>query len=254
MMCKKLNRINRYWSIKELNLLQNNELKLILHNINYYLDSLEVKNRIIWAEKYLPKLAILSSSFGIQSSVSLHLMTNYYPNISIILIDTGYLFPETYRFIDRLTERMRLNLHVFRPDISAAWQEVRYGKLWEQGIKGIKQYNILNKVEPMKRALKILKVGTWFSGLRRNQSYSRRKLPILTIQNGVFKFLPIVDWSNHQIHQYIKQYSLEYHPLWAKGYVSVGDVHTSSKWQVGMKEEETRFFGLQRECGLHITD
>lgn len=253
-MYKKLNKINHCWNIEELNLLENSELEIVLNNINGYLESLEAKNRIIWAEKYLPKSAILSSSFGIQSSVSLHLMTNYYSNIAIVLIDTGYLFPETYRFVDQLTEKMQLNLHVFRANISSAWQEARYGKLWEKGIDSMKQYNTFNKVEPMNRALKILKVGTWFSGVRRCQSYSRKNFPILTIQNGVFKFFPIVDWNNHQIYEYIQQHTLEHHPLWQQGYVSVGDVHTSSKWKPGMKEEETRFFGLQRECGLHLSD
>lgn len=249
-----LNRINRCWNIEELRSLESSELRFVLNDINYYLESLDLHNRMVWAEKYLPKLFILSSSFGIHASVSLHFMTNYYSNISIVLIDTGYLFPETYNFIDQLTKKMKLNLHVFRPNISAAWQESRYGKLWKQGIEGIKKYNFINKVEPMQRALVELKVGTWFAGLRRNQSYSRKKLPILMIQNEIFKFLPIVDWSNYQIHQYIKKNSLEYHPLWSKGYVSIGDVHTTSKWKDGMKEEETRFFGLQRECGLHVID
>lgn len=254
-MCNELlSKINRCWNLEELYLLKNSEFRLTLDNINRYLESLEAGHRIMWAEKYLPKLAVLSSSFGIQSSVSLHLMGNYYPNILIVLIDTGYLFPETYCFIDKLKKQMRLNLYVFKSEISSAWQEARYGKLWEQGIDGIRQYNFINKIEPMHRALKTLKVRTWFAGARRQQACTRRKLPILTIQHGVFKFFPIVDWTNQQIHQYIEQHSLEYHPLWFQGYVSVGDVHTSSKWQPGMQEEETRFFGLQRECGLHVTD
>lgn len=254
MINKKFNDIRSYWNIKQLNVLQYKELKLILHEINDYLEPLDARDRIIWAKKYLPKSAILSSSFGIQSAVSLHLMMNYYPNIIIVLIDTGYLFPETYWFIDRLTKQMKLNLHVFCSNISAAWQEVRYGKLWEKGIKGIEKYNFINKVEPMNRALKKLKVGTWFAGLRRYQSFSRGKLPILAIQNEVFKFLPIVDWNDHQIRQYIQRYSLEHHPLWNQGYLSVGDIHTSSKCLPGMKEEDTRFFGLKRECGLHVVD
>lgn len=253
-MNKLLHIVNQPWTFTELNSLEINEQKLILIKINQYLESLNTEDRFIWATKYLPNQTILSSSFGIQSSVSLHLTTRYYPNIPIILIDTGYLFPETYQFIDRLTEKMQLNLHVFSPNQSAAWQEARYGKLWTQGIKGIKQYNAINKVEPMHRALRALKVKTWFSGLRRNQSDSRKNLPIITIQNGVFKFLPIVDWDSFQIRKYIEKYSLEYHPLSQQGYVSVGDVHTSKKWKPGMKEEETRFFGLQRECGLHIID
>ncbi|WP_159714668.1 phosphoadenylyl-sulfate reductase [Blochmannia endosymbiont of Camponotus nipponensis] len=253
-MNKSLNIINHCWTFAELNSLDINEQALVLMKINQYLESLKTADRCKWAVEYLPNQAILSSSFGIQSLVSLHLITYYYPNIPIILIDTGYLFPETYRFIDRLTKKMQLNLHVFSPKQSAAWQEARYGKLWEQGIKGIQQYNTINKIEPMHRALKTLKVKTWFAGLRRDQSDSRKKLPIITIQNGMFKFLPIVDWNTSQIHRYINQHSLEYHPLQKQGYLSIGDVHTSKKWEPGMKEEDTRFFGLQRECGLHIID
>ncbi|URJ28019.1 phosphoadenylyl-sulfate reductase [Candidatus Blochmannia vicinus] len=253
-MNKLLNIINYCWAFKKLNSFNINEQKLILNKINQHLESLTTEDRFKWAVEHLPSQAILSSSFGIQSSVSLHLTTYYYPNIPIILIDTGYLFPETYRFIDQLTEKMQLNLHVFSPKQSAAWQEARYGKLWEQGINGIKQYNNINKVEPMHRALKTLKVQTWVAGLRRNQSSSRKKLPIIAIQNGIFKFLPIIDWDTSQIYRYMKKHSLEYHPLWKQGYVSIGDIHTSIKWKPGMKEEETRFFGLQRECGLHIID
>ncbi|WP_331828388.1 phosphoadenylyl-sulfate reductase [Candidatus Blochmannia sp. SNP] len=253
-MNKLLNIVNYCWTFTKFNSFNINEQKLILSKINQHLESLTTEDRFKWALEHLPNQAILSSSFGIQSPVSLHLTTYYYPNIPIILIDTGYLFPETYRFVDQLTEKMQLNLHVFSPNQSAAWQEARYGKLWEQGINGIKQYNNINKVEPMHRALKTLKVKTWFAGLRRNQSNSRKKLPIITVQNGIFKFLPIIDWDTSQIYRYMKTHSLEYHPLWKQGYVSIGDVHTSIKWKPGMKEEETRFFGLQRECGLHIID
>ena len=91
----------------------------------------------------------------------------------MILTDTGYLFPETYQFIDELTDKLKLNLQVYRAKESAAWQEARYGKLWEQGVEGIEKYNEINKVEPMNRALKELNAQTWFAGLRREQSGSR---------------------------------------------------------------------------------
>ncbi|MBX4276529.1 phosphoadenosine phosphosulfate reductase family protein, partial [Mycobacterium tuberculosis] len=78
------------------------------------------------------------------------------PDIPVILTDTGYLFPETYQFIDELTDKLKLNLKVYRAAESAAWQEARYGKLWEQGVEGIEKYNEINKVEPMNRALKEL--------------------------------------------------------------------------------------------------
>jgi len=227
------------------------ERVMALAEVNNQLDKLSAQERVSWALENLPGDFVLSSSFGIQAAVSLHLVTRQQPDIPVILTDTGYLFPETYQFIDTLTETLDLNLQVFRAEQSAAWQEARYGKLWEQGVEGIEKYNLINKVEPMNRALQTLGGQTWFAGLRRDQSGSRAHLPVLAIQRGVFKFLPIIDWDNRQVYQYLQQHGLSYHPLWDQGYLSVGDTHTTRKWEPGMAEEETRFFGLKRECGLH---
>lgn len=222
-----------------------------LADINRWLEGQSAEQRVGWALEHLPDVQVLSSSFGIQAAVSLHLVSRQRPDIPVILTDTGYLFPETYQFIDSLTEQLQLNLQVFRAETSPAWQEARYGKLWEQGVAGIERYNQLNKVEPMTRALQSLGAQSWFAGLRREQSGSRAQLPVLAIQRGVFKLLPIIDWDNKQVWQYLKQHGLSYHPLWEQGYLSVGDTHTTRKWEPGMNEEDTRFFGLKRECGLH---
>ncbi|ERK12506.1 MAG: phosphoadenylyl-sulfate reductase [Pantoea sp.] len=224
---------------------------MALAETNAQLEKQSAEERLGWALKQLPGAFVLSSSFGIQAAVLLHMVTQQQPDIPVILTDTGYLFPETYRFIDELTDKLNLNLQVFRAETSPAWQEARYGKLWEQGVEGIEKYNQINKVEPMNRALETLGAQTWFAGLRRDQSGSRAHLPVLAIQRGVFKVLPIIDWDNRQVHQYLKQHGLKYHPLWDEGYLSVGDTHTTKKWEPGMAEEETRFFGLKRECGLH---
>jgi len=207
--------------------------------------------RVAWALERFPSNIVLSSSFGAQAAVLLHMVTRQRADIPVILIDTGYLFPETYRFIDELTERLKLNLHVYRAELSPAWQEARYGKLWEQGLEGIERYNWINKVEPMQRALEELQVKAWFSGLRRQQSRSRANREILELSKGRLRIHPIVDWTDRDIYNYLKKYDLPYHPLWHEGYVSIGDWHTTSKLLDGMSEEDTRFFGLKRECGLH---
>lgn len=222
-----------------------------LAGINATLERMTAEERVAWALEHLTPEFMLSSSFGIQAAVMLHMVTRMRPGIPVVVTDTGYLFPETYRFIDELTDRLQLNLKVYRSEMSPAWQEARFGKLWEQDVEGIERYNKLNKVEPMERAMSELRVGTWFSGLRREQASSRSDLPVLAVQRGVFKVLPVVDWSNKDIHYYLERHQLPYHPLWEQGYVSVGDVHTTSKLEDGMTEEQTRFFGLKRECGLH---
>ncbi|MBN3265365.1 phosphoadenylyl-sulfate reductase [Pectobacterium brasiliense] len=239
------------FNLEALNALPKAEQVAALAVVNGQLEQLSAQERVSWALENLPSDYVLSSSFGIQAAVSLHLVTQQRPDIPVILTDTGYLFPETYQFIDALTEQLKLNLQVYRAAESPAWQEARYGKLWEQGVEGIERYNLLNKVEPMNRALSELKAKTWFAGLRREQSGSRGELPVLAIQRGVFKFLPIIDWDNRTVYRYLKENGLGYHPLWDQGYLSVGDTHTTRKWEPGMAEEETRFFGLKRECGLH---
>ena len=231
--------------------LSKTEQTAALAEVNALLETKTAEERVQWAIENLENEIVLSSSFGIQAAVCLHLVTAAKADTPIILTDTGYLFPETYQFIDDLTKQLNLNLKIYSAKYSAAWQEARHGKLWEQGIEGLDKYNKLNKVEPMKRALEELSAKTWISGLRRSQSSSRGDLPVLSIQNGCFKFLPIIDWSNKQVHYYLEENGLSYHPLWDKGYVSVGDVQTSRPLEAGMSEEDTRFFGLKRECGLH---
>ena len=222
-----------------------------LDEVNAELEALTPEERVAWAIEHLPGEHALSSSFGIQSAMLLHMVTQVKPDIPVILTDTGYLFDETYRFIDEMTERLNLNLKVYKAEMSPAWQEARYGKRWEQGIEGIEDYNKQNKVEPMQRALTELNIGTWFAGLRREQSRSRADLGVLRIQNGRYKVHPVINWRNKDVYQYLKKHNLPYHPLWDKGYMSVGDWHTSQPLLPGMTEEETRFNGLKRECGLH---
>lgn len=226
-----------------------------LESVTPCLEKLSATERVQWALDYLPGQAILTSSFGAQSAVMLHMVTRLKQEIPVVMIDTGYLFPETYVFVDALRDRLSLKLKIFRSDLSPAWQEAKFGRLWEQGLEGIERYNQFNKVEPMARALHSLNARSWFSGLRRSQSASRSGIQIVqTHQQDVVKVHPLADWTDRDIHAYLKTHDLPYHPLREKGYVSIGDSHTSRPLDSLSIEEETRFFGLVRECGLHQPD
>ena len=215
------------------------------------IEAAPAEERIRLAYQHYGERLVLSTSFGVQSAVMLHMVTQIVPQIPILFIDTGYLFPETYRFAAELGQRLSLNLKTFRSQQSAAQQEALYGKLWEQGLDGLKQYNELNKVEPMNRAITELGAQAWISGLRRVQSNSRKRRPAIEKQNKIVKLYPIIDWSDKAIYDYLTQHDLPYHPLWDQGYASVGDWHSTSKLSAGMHVEDTRFGGLKRECGLH---
>lgn len=210
------------------------------------------QERVAWALENLPGEHVLTSSFGAQAAVSLHLVTRLSPGIPVIFIDTGYLFPETYRFVEELTARLELNLRVYRSQMSPAWQESRHGLRWEQGLEGLAAYNRDNKVLPMQQALQELDVGTWFAGLRRSQSESRAAVEFVSWSGGNrCKVHPIADWSDRDVHRYLKAHNLPYHPLWEQGYVSIGDVHSTRALHEVEHPDQTRFGGLKRECGLH---
>ncbi len=222
-----------------------------LGDVNRGFVSLSPQQRIEQAAELLPAGHVLTSSFGAQAAVMLHLTNVVIPRIPVILIDTGYLFPETYRFIDELTERLHLNLKVFRSDESPAWQESRFGKLWDQGLGGIEKYNRLNKREPLEVAMSALGAETWFAGLRRDQAATRAHIAPIEHKSGRYKVHPIFDWTDRDVGRYLAEHQLPYHPLWEKGYPSIGDWHTTRSLAEVDRVEDVRFFGLKRECGLH---
>lgn len=215
------------------------------------LEKASAEDRIKWAVEQYGDGLVMTTSFGIQAAVMLHLVTRVAPKIPVIFIDTGYLFPETYKFARDLTESLGLNIKKYVPAMTAAEQEALHGKQWEQGIDGLKRYNFINKVEPMDRAVRELGATAWLAGLRRTQGSTREALKVVQQQNKITKVHPIIDWDNRTVHRYLTQHGLNYHPLWDQGYVSVGDWHSTTKLLDGMKEEDTRFGGLKRECGLH---
>ncbi len=218
---------------------------------NEMLSKLSPQQRVRWSLENLPGDFMLSSSFGIQSALMLHLVTQEWPDIPVVLIDTGYLFPETYQFVDQLSDQLKLNLKVYQPRMSPAWQEAMYGKRWEQGRKGIEAYNEEAKVAPMRRALDELNINTWFAGLRRSQSDTRTQREFVELNGERWKVHPVVDWTDRQVHEYLQTHNLPYHPLREKGYVSIGDWHSTQSLLDVDDETQTRFMGLGRECGLH---
>lgn len=219
--------------------------------VNSELSTASAADRVDWARQQFEQGLVMTSSFGAQSAVMLHLVTCQLPDIPVILIDTGYLFPETYRFANELTQRLGLNLKVFRPNITAGWLEAIHGKLWTSP-DGLKEYHRIVKVEPMQRALNELNVTAWLAGLRSQQTDHRGSLRVIERQGDYIKVHPILDWSTKDVHDYLTTHDLPYHPLYEKGYKSIGDVHSTLPITAGMDERQGRFGGMAQECGLHL--
>lgn len=195
---------------------------------------------------------VASTSFGLQAAVMLKLIADHAPGIPVVFIDTGYHFPETYRYAEELTKRFGTDLRIYQPTHSAARMEALYGKLWEQGKEGMDQYGVFTKIEPMDRALRELGADVWISGVRRSHSSTRIERPFAEQQKRTLKAYPILDWPDAQISAYMHDHGLPPHPLAEQGYVTMGDWHSTRPAVDGLDAEATRFNGEKYECGLHL--
>jgi len=224
-----------------------------LDAVNRELANAEPADVIRWASETFGGGLAMTSSFGAESAVSLHMATRIVPRIPVITVDTGYFFPETYKFMEELRKRFDLNLKVYQSPISPARMEAIYGKLWEKefGEEGLTRYNRLRKVEPMERAIKEIGVKAWVAGLRADQTDHRATLRTVEMRpDGVYKVQPILKWTAREIDIYMTIHDLPYHPLKAEGYSSIGDYHTTEK----ADGREGRFGGLKQECGIHLPE
>ena len=212
--------------------------------------------QVAWADRVFRRRLIVSTSFGIQSAVILHLVSRMLPEIPVVFIDTGYLVSETYRYAEELTALLHLNVRRYAGTETPAEMEARRGKLWETDLD---EYHRIRKVEPMRRAIEELDAHAWIAGLRADQTTFRATLDPVTFQDGIFKIHPILRWRSQDVYYYMEHYRLPQHPLWEKGYTRVGDWHTTSVGSVagdgsgGDGDKSTRFDGRAEECGLHTS-
>lgn len=213
---------------------------------------LDAGKRLQWLFREFGNRVVASTSFGIQSAVMLDLIAENAPEIPVVFVDTGYLFPETYRYGEALVSRFGTDLRVYQPLMTPARMEAVHGRLWEGDAKAAERYGIITKVEPMDRALRELKTDVWVSGVRRSHSSTRADRSFAERQKQTLKVYPILDWSDGDVTAHMDQRKLPAHPLARLGYVTMGDWHSTRPATDGVNPESTRFNGAKYECGLHL--
>jgi len=215
------------------------------------LEGVTAPERMEWAILNYPGKILLTTSFGAQSAAFLHLATRIKKDLPLLFIDTGYHFPETLEFAQELTKKLNLNLQTVRPLLTPEEIEQKHGKLWEMGPKGLEKFHEIVRVEPMQRAMNQINPSLWVAGLRRTSADSRKELSVVSQTQSRIKLLPILDWTDRQVGEYLHQHSLPYHPLWSKGYISIGDRVTTKRLDEVNDPAQLRHFGWKRECGIH---
>jgi phosphoadenosine phosphosulfate reductase len=219
---------------------------------------LDAEGRLSWAYHTFGDGLVVTTSFGIQSAVLLHMVSRLSerisgPGIPVLWVDTGYLPAETYHYADLLQELLPINLQVVQAELSPARMEARHGRLWETGqVEDLQLYNRIRKVEPLDRALADLQTRCWASGVRGGQTDHRLTMRPIDPVRGRWSLRPLLEWSTRDVFYYMENNGLPQHPLFAKGYSTVGDWHTSGPDDGGLNGRSTRFGGLKQECGIHV--
>jgi len=228
-----------------------------LQDARTLLKKLSPKDRLLWAYETFGTSFAMTTSFGIQSAVLLHMLQEISDGkkVPVIWVDTGYLPIETYRYAEQLRNEFAINLRIFQSNLSPAHMEALYGRLWETGsVQDIEKYHSIRKVEPLERAFQDLNVTCWASGVRGGQTDHRRSMTVLDSLRGRLSLRPLLEWSRKDVFYYMKENHLSQHPLFEKGYSTVGDWHSSSPDGEDRQGRETRFGGLKQECGIHLPE
>lgn len=201
-----------------------------------------------WASQNLGESIIATSSFQTQSVPLLHLISLHFPALEICFLDTGFHFQETYHFVSELREKLSLNILTLRPELNAKKFVKKYGKVYESDPQ---KCCYLNKVEPLREAL-VRRTG-WISGVRRDQTQVRQSHEVFSLQaDGKLKICPILNWTQAMIDNYISDFGLPKHPLFSKGYRSIGCQPCTVAWDGSQDLRSGRWKGSAKtECGLH---
>ena len=231
---------------------------------NQYIGSLSQTNTFTMNSK--ADLLVITASSGenlklAERFVQLGIQLGCKPElIDLTTLDLPLYNPRTHAskgipsFIEQLTQQMELNLKVFQSSVSPARMEALYGRLWEtKSIEDIEKYHVIRKVKPLEHALNDLEVECWGSGVRGNQTDHRQSMTHLDPIRGRLSLRPLLDWTKKDIFYYMQENRLPHHPLFEKGYSTVGDWHSSGPDNENSKGRETRFGGLKQECGIHLT-
>ena len=204
-----------------------------------------------------PGKVIFSSSMGQEDQVITDAIFKNKIPIKIFTLDTGRLFNETYELLERTMARYKQTIHVFFPDATDVENFVNTKGLnsFYESVENRKECCNIRKVKPLNRALQGAKV--WITGLRSEQSESRKDLPMIewSEEKQLFKFNPLINWHYDQVLSYLKEFNVPYNYLHDKGFISIGCAPCTRAIEVGEDPRAGRWWWetSQKECGLHVT-
>jgi len=194
------------------------------------------------------ELAVVSS-FGADSAVLLHMISEFDRDLPVLFLDTGKHFEETHDYRDALIDDLGLNdLRIVTPIETVLERDDPTGLLHRRDTEGC---CAIRKVEPMQRAVKPFRA--WFTGRKRFQAATRERMPVFEAVGPRIRINPLASWGPDEIAAHMDEHGLRQNPLVAYGYLSIGCFPCTEPVQAGSDPRSGRWSGQAKtECGIHL--
>jgi len=203
-----------------------------------------------WAfETYGHQVAI-ATAFGAEGVVLIDIAAHVWPNARIFLLDTSFLFAETYRLLEQIEQRYGLSVERVHAAVTPEAQAEMCGaELWKRNPD---LCCLIRKVEPLQR--KLAELQAWITSIRREQTPARAHAAKIEWdeQFSRVKINPLAEWTHEMVWQRIRARQLPYNPLYDLNYPSIGCTHCTRPVTPGENPRAGRWPGFaKQECGLH---
>ncbi|MFT5222691.1 MAG: phosphoadenosine phosphosulfate reductase, partial [Glaciecola sp.] len=209
---------------------------------------------LAWAAHVVPRF-VLTSSFGSESAVLLHMVSIVAPEVPVLFLETGFHFDETLTFRKELARSLGLTVLDLRPDLSVEQQARQFGpELYRTDPDLCCQQR---KTIPLRRALGSF--DGWATGVRRGQTPERAATPIVEARRHNERYLvkvaPLAGWTDDDVNTYLQAHDLPRHPLVEQGFSSIGCAPCTSRVEPGQDPRGGRWAAQGKsECGIHLAE
>lgn len=221
-----------------------------------HLEEFSAEQVVRWAWDMFGSKLVVLTSFQDEGMVLVDMAARISPDVRVVTLDTGRLPEDTYVMIETVRKLYGVRVETVLPDAGEVENMVtRFGpNLFYDSVAQRSLCCKIRKVRPLERKLR--EFPAYIVGLRRGQSETREYVPKVDTVDGVLKISPLADWSAEDVHRYLARYSVPRHPLYEKGYTSIGCGPCTRPTQVGEHERAGRWWweeGASKECGLHFS-
>lgn len=210
---------------------------------------------LAWAVETYGGAFAIATSFQKEGMAVLDMAVRITPAIRVFTLDTGRLPDETWQMIETVRRRYGVPAEVVQPDAEEVRQLIapRGPDLFYESVEARRSCCDIRKVRPLDRKLATL--AAWATGIRREQSTTRAGTPKIEPFAVPVKINPIADWTTAQVEEYTRANDVPVHPLYARGYASIGCAPCTRPILPGEDPRSGRWWWEQnahKECGIHF--